>query len=311
MTVSAERHLSAARIVVGLLRIVVGFVTRLILRTVAPERWVVAVSRGAWTTPIEAGRRSRILELPDGIEWADPFPVSVAGTDLLFVEEYVRAEHKGRLAVVELDGDRGWRSVTTILDQATHLSYPLVFEWERAWYLMPEQATTGSLELFVATEFPTGWRHHSTVLDRPAADATIAEIDGRWWMFAAIAASPGAAADELHLFHAATPLGPWTAHVANPVVSDVRTARPAGRPFRRDGVWHRVAQDGAVSYGHAMAILRIDRLDLSGYHETVVDTILPRWAPGIIATHTFNADGDLVALDALRRELRIPRRRSS
>jgi hypothetical protein len=117
-------------------------------------------------------------------------------------------------------------------------------------------------------------------------------------MFAAIAVAGGLAADELHLFHAETPLGPWQPHPMNPVVSDVRSARPAGRVTRRDGEWYRVAQNGAISYGHSIAIIRIDRIDLIDYRETVVDTVLPDWAPRLVATHTLNHDGAVTALDA-------------
>ncbi len=260
------------------------------------------VTRGPTTAA-----RSDFLEAPEGCEWADPFPLRMADRDLVFVEEYVRAARRGRLAVVELDDSkRGWRSVETILDLPTHLSYPFVFEWEGAWYLLPEQANTGGLQLYVAEEFPVSWRWHSTLLDLPAADATIAQIDGRWWMFASMALDDGIAADELHLFHAETPLGPWTAHDRNPVVSDVRTARSGGRLEQRDGAWYRVAQDGEVAYGHSIAIVRIDRIDLAGYAETVVDVIRPDWAPDIIATHTINSADGLTAVDALRAESRLP-----
>ena len=238
------------------------------------------------------------------MEWADPFPLATPGQELLFIEEYVREAHRGRLAVVELDDSaRGWRTVRTILELPTHLSYPLVFQWEGAWYLMPEQAATGSLELYRAEAFPERWIWHSTLLPGvAAADATLAQIDGRWWLFAAIAVGSGTAADELHLFHADSPLGPWIAHARNPVVSDVRTARPAGRLFQRDGRWYRPAQDGAISYGHSIAILRIERIDLHGYQERIIQTIRPTWLPGLVATHTLNADAHLTAIDGMGSE---------
>ena len=309
-----RRTLGAAAIALALVRIVTSFVGRRILRLLAPERWVIAVSREPAPTgedgPTDYGAFGR-LQAPDGMEWADPFPVAIPGQDLLFIEEYVREAHRGRLAVVELDDSaRGWLTVKTVLERPSHLSYPFVFQWEGAWYLMPEQAATGSLELYRADAFPEHWAWHSTLLPGvPAADATLAMIDGRWWLFAAIAVGTGTAADELHLFHAETPLGPWIAHERNPVVSDVRTARPAGRLFQRDGRWYRPAQDGAVSYGHSIAILRIERIDLHGYHERIVRTIRPTWQPGLLATHTLNADGHLTAIDAMVRERRLWRPR--
>ncbi len=287
----------------GLARVVLGYAGRLLRRKLRPERWVVAVSREQ-RDPRRAGEGSfRFLVAPTGREWADPFPLRTPTSDLVFLEEYVRATHRGRLAVVQLDdSERGWRSVDTILDLPTHLSYPFVFEWAGTWYLLPEQAGTGTLQLYIAETFPTVWRWHSVALDRPAADATIVMIDQRWWMFTAITPLGGLTADELHLFHATTPLGPWEPHAQNPVVSDVRTARPAGRVYQQDGVWYRVAQDGAVGYGHSIAIVRIDRLDLDGYLETVVDLIRPDWAPRLMGTHTINSDGDLTTVDALRLE---------
>ena len=241
------------------------------------------------------------------MEWADPFPLQLPGGEpVVFIEEYVRANHRGRISVVHLDdSERGWRRVETVLDLPTHLSYPLVFQWAGAWYLMPEQAATGGLQLYTADDFPSTWRWHSTALAAPAADATIAEIDGTWWLFTAMNRHGGNAADELHLFHGPSPIGPWTAHRRNPVVSDVRTARPGGRIYRSDGVWYRVAQNGALSYGHSLMILRIDRIDQLAYHETAVDTILPNWAPGLMATHTINQEPALTAVDALRAESRV------
>jgi hypothetical protein len=133
-------------------------------------------------------------------------------------------------------------------------------------------------------------------------DATLAQIGDRWWMFANGAIADACVGDELYLFHAPTPLGPWTAHRRNPVVSDVRHARPAGRIFCREGVWYRPAQNSAVSYGHSMTIQRIVTLTPDRYEEREVSRILPDWAPGLTATHTINAIDGLTVIDArLRR----------
>jgi hypothetical protein len=87
-------------------------------------------------------------------------------------------------------------------------------------------------------------------------------------------------------------------------VSDVRTARPAGRLFQHEGAWYRPSQDGTRRYGRAIVISRITRLDFGGYAETPVHRIDADWAPGGLATHTFNRAGPSVFLD-----LSIPERR--
>jgi hypothetical protein len=246
----------------------------------------------------------RIAIPPGELEWADPFPVTAGGTTLLFVEEYVRSRHRGHIAVLELDGGGVRGPSRQVLDLPHHASYPFVFCWEDTWYLMPEQASSGSLQLYRAVEFPTRWAWDRTVLDLPAADATIAEIDGRWWLFTALPGSPGGTPDELHLYHAPSPLGPWEPHVANPVVQDVRTARPAGRIFRDGTAWYRPAQNGGPTYGYSVVLLRIDRLDDARYGETPVREILPGWAPRITATHTVNRAGSRTVIDARLREPR-------
>ena len=242
--------------------------------------------------------RSTIIEPPSGVSWADPFPVEHDGASLLFMEEWDYATRKGRIALMTRAADGSWGDRRTVLERDVHLSYPFVFEWQGEWYLMPEAMAGRTLDLFRATDFPTRWTFDRHVMEGvQVADATIAEIDGAWWLFAAIAQPGGASTDELHLFSGPGPLGPWRPHPANPIVSDVRSGRPAGRLFRHDGAWYRPSQDCTGRYGRAISLSRIDRLDLDGYAETVIDRIDPEWAPGGLGTHTLNRAGRSVLLD--------------
>ena len=50
---------------------------------------------------------------------------------------------------------------------------------------------------------------------------------------------------------------------------------------------------------------RIVRIDTSSYEETEAFKILPDWAEGLIATHTFNVIDGLVVVDGLRRRGRF------
>jgi hypothetical protein len=117
-------------------------------------------------------------------------------------------------------------------------------------------------------------------------------------MFANTAVAGASFWDELHLYHAPTPMGPWTPHRRNPVVSDVRSARPAGTLFQRSGAWYRPSQDCSRSYGSALNIQRILRLDESTYLEETVGRVAPDWAPGLTGVHTVNALGGLTVIDA-------------
>src|SRR5439155_11351074 len=137
-----------------------------------------------------------------------------------------------------------------------------------------------------------------------AVDTTMFEHDGVWWMFCNIG-EPGASNnDELHLFHAPSPLGPWSSHRGNPVRSDIRSSRPAGRPFRSGDAWYRPAQDSSDGYGSRLVMHRIDQIDVTVYRETEVSRLAPDWRPDLVAMHTINAAEGLTVID-----LRIVRSR--
>jgi hypothetical protein len=242
-----------------------------------------------------------MLVPPNDRFWADPFPVHHEGRHYVFLEEFINAKDRAHISVFEVDAKGVAGPMQEVLVTDYHLSYPYVFAWEGDYYMVPETAAIGRVELWKATEFPGSWSRVGVLLDdRPLVDATIAQIAGRWWMFAAGTESGGDAWDELFLYSADTPLGPWKPHARNPVLSDVRSARPAGRPFAIDGVWYRPAQDGSRRYGGAMTIQRIDQLDDLAYRETAVTRIEPHWRRDLVATHTINAAGHLSAIDARR-----------
>ena len=86
-----------------------------------------------------------------------------------------------------------------------------------------------------------------------AVDATIHTQDGRIWLFAGISNGRYSNSDEVAIFFADRLTGPWAPHRNNPVVSDVRCARPAGALFCRAGKLIRPSQDFEVIDGNFAA----------------------------------------------------------
>jgi len=167
--------------------------------------------------------------------------------------------------------------------------------------MIPETAAKGRVELWRAKILPGQWEFDRVLLNTPHVDATLEFIDGRWWMFAAGTEAGGDAWDDLYLYHAAEPTGPWIAHPLNPVVTDVRSARPAGRLFRRGESWYRPAQDGSRSYGSAITIQKVVKLDDTCFEERAVTRLEPLWRSDLIGVHTINVSAGLTVLDARRR----------
>jgi hypothetical protein len=103
----------------------------------------------------------------------------------------------------------------------------------------------------------------------------------------------------LHIYYSATPLGPWKPHQRNPVKSDVRNSRPAGRLFYWNGELYRPAQDSSQRYGYAMTINRVVRLTPDDFVEEEVSKVLPHWRKDLRGTHTLNICEDLTVIDCL------------
>jgi hypothetical protein len=204
---------------------------------------------------------------------------------------------------MEIDAEHGAREPVTVLKRDYHLSYPFVFEWQGEVYLLPETSADRKVQLFRCRSFPAAWEEDRVLLDGVnAVDATLAEVDGRWWMFVNIGAPDAGNWDELHLYWADSPLGPWTPHRRNPVKSDCRAARPAGRLFRWQGDLHRPAQNCAGRYGAAIALHKILRLTPEAYAEEHVADLVPEWAE---RAHTLNTGGGLHVVDVLQRRRRL------
>jgi hypothetical protein len=240
-------------------------------------------------------------ELPlrdQGYGCADPFPVRWRDGDYVFAEEIEPNGH-GRLAVYSRDGTAPWRNPPALIaDTEHHLSYPCVFEHDDAFFLIPESQENGRVELWRAEEFPERW-----VLDTVFAenvhlvDTTPLQFEGRWYFFTAAADG----ATELLLFHSTDLRGPWIAHPANPICTDVRASRMAGHFFRRDGRLIRPGQDGSGSYGRAIRLLEVDRLSPDEYAEREVERIDASWHRRSERTHTLNASDTLEAMDGWQR----------
>ena len=246
------------------------------------------------------------LAPPKGGFWADPFPLQVDGRNYIFFEELPYGAPKAHISVVEVDRHGNASAPRKVLERDYHLSYPFLLEEGGELYMIPETADNATVEVYRCVDFPTKWKLERVLLDGlRCADATLHREGDRWWMFTT-ATRPGGADinDELHLFSADRVLGDWKPHRANPVKSDVRSARPAGRLFRRGDRLYRPGQIGAPLYGSGIALHRVERLTPDEYVESEDRRIVPESAP-FLGIHTINRAGDLSVADAFRRRARF------
>lgn len=242
------------------------------------------------------------LRPPPDRFWADPFPLRVDDRYFALFEELQFSGERGYIRAVEIGPSGALGEPVTVLDRPFHLSYPFVFKHEGAFYMLPEMCLEGRLELYRAVRPPFEWVLDRIVMDNAyLIDATLANIDGRWWLFACRFVPGLREWNDLVLFHSDSPFGPWLPHAANPVVSDVRCARPAGALYTVNGAWYRPAQDCTRTYGGALTIRRITRLTDTEYEEEEFKRIDPPPSGVLEGVHSLNRAASLTMIDMKRR----------
>ncbi len=237
---------------------------------------------------------------PHGSEFADPFAVEEDGRHFIFFEEVPAATARGRISALEVLGPRECGVPFPVLEAKHHLSYPVVFNHNGEWFLLPESSASHRVSLFQAVRFPDEWEHCANLVeDLPVVDTTPFHLDGTWYFFTTTRA-PNV---ETFLFYSDRLDGRWQYHPWNPVCSEAVRARGAGQLFLADGKLVRPSQDHSSGYGSGIVLNEILRLTKTEYEERPFRTIRPDWLPGLIGTHTLNRDSAYEVVDGLRLEM--------
>lgn len=235
--------------------------------------------------------------------FADPHIIQKAETYYVFVEEFSAVKGKGHISFIEIDETGHWKAPVKVLEKDYHLSYPFLFEWDGKNYMIPESRANRTIDLYECTTFPTEWKFKKCLIKNVSAvDTTLIYYFNKWWLFTGIAEHEGAAPNvELFLFFTDDIFsGNWISHPQNPIVSDVKRARPAGSIFFRDGRLIRPSQDCSKLYGYGFDLNEIVVLSESNYCEKKIMSVRPGWDKEILATHTFSTCNNLTVIDAFR-----------
>jgi hypothetical protein len=279
----------------------IGSVSRKVWHSTAKRRqWILLFCFDAsLSTPLSEYKK--IIPPPDRF-WADPHIVMHKGRYFIFVEELIFSTGKAHISAFEIDENGMKGKPIQVLSEKHHLSYPFVFESNNDLFMIPESNASNCIPLYRCEQFPDKWRHVENLMDDVSAvDTTLHFQNGRWWLFAGSRDRVGASLnDELCIFSSDRLLnGQWIPHRDNPVISDVRRARPAGSLFVEDGVLFRPSQNSSYHYGYGLNINRITELSDSAYEEETIKRIIPNFAPDIKGTHTFSRLGRLTVVDAI------------
>ncbi|MFK5986459.1 MAG: hypothetical protein QM479_13690 [Pseudomonadota bacterium] len=249
----------------------------------------------------------KVMMPPKNKLWADPHLVFENNRYYIFLEELEYVNNKGYLSVIEMDLKGNYKAPVKIIETPQHLSYPFIFKVEGNYYMIPESQENKQIDLYQCRSFPYQWEFKKTLMKNVrAADSTLIFYNKKWWLFTAIAVSSEFTEyneysfdSELFLFYADDfCTDQWQAHPLNPIVSDVKNARPAGKLFYKNNKLYRPAQDCSVIYGYATNFNEISILSETDYKEESISSITPDWHESIKGTHTYSQEGELTIIDA-------------
>jgi hypothetical protein len=240
--------------------------------------------------------RVRWLQVRRNSVAADPFLVRWQNQLILLTENIHKFNNRGFIEAWRIQDEKA-TPLGKVIDEAVHLSYPYILEWQGSIYCIPEQARAHAIVLYRAVNFPMTWERIGEMLSGvDAIDPTLFRYGSFWWL-----AYTDASIDRhgrMMLWYSSELLGPWMPHALNPVKIDPRSSRGAGPVFLYDGHLVRPAQDCSGEYGARIVFNRINRLTPTEFHEDVIGELKPDPnGPYPAGLHTICRDGDIAVVD--------------
>ena len=224
--------------------------------------------------------------LPKATSGPIHLPLNTTASPGPFSKTIPTREKRAVIACAEISPQGELESAAPCLDHpGHHYSYPHIFRAGSEIFMIPESLDSKSVDLFRCQQFPDKWVRELTLLKGKFVDTTIWEHEGLWWM-TTTSATPSSRAGSLLLFYSTSPTGEWHFHPANPISTDIRNNRGAGRVFRSYDRLVRPSQSGAPTYGYAIAYHEITELSIDRYCERHLRTITPRTLGGTFGQFT-------------------------
>jgi len=239
-------------------------------------------------------------EAEKSVYHADPFGFIKDDQFHVVCEEYDYKNAKGKL--VSLQVDRQSNHVvkkSTALEKEYHLAFPYLFEHENTQYCIPENSVGGNVDLYKYDSSDGELVFEQSLVENLAAvDPSLFYYQGFWWLFFT---DKIATNERLHIWYSKSLKGPYTSHANNPVKVDIRSSRPAGKPFILDGKLLRPAQDCSVRSGRRICINEVLKLSATDFSEKEYTILNPaRSSKFKDGMHTFCITDGAVIVDGKR-----------
>jgi len=240
------------------------------------DQWNIGVIKNKPHSFLEESIEPKINWLPLNsrkVFYADPCAIETDNGLDIFLEEYPYKDGKGIISYSKYHN--GHFSVPEpILEEDFHLSYPYIFVHNNLKYIIPESFEANKVMLYQAVDYPNKWKMVKVLIDEYAGiDNTILNYNGTWWMFSSD--KNDGSSHNLNLFFADDLFSEWNPHPCNPIKTDVRSSRSAGKPFIHNNNIYRPSMNYEDKNEGSITINLINDLSKNSYKETSVKSIMP------------------------------------
>jgi hypothetical protein len=238
--------------------------------------------------------------------FADPFVSKYHNRNIVFFEDFDLTKNKACISALEINSDKSYELLGTVLEENFHLSYPYVFKHENNLFMCPESHKNNDIRLYKCKEYPMKWEFQKVLIKNVCAgDTNIFFHNEKWWLFTNIDSSDlsqyvGNEHDsELHIYYADNLYSDqWRRHKGNPVIFDSNYARNGGKIVNQDGILYRVYQTHDFNnYGKGFGVTKITKLTAEDFEEVKLFQIEPNFYKDITGTHHFSFENNLAVFD--------------
>lgn len=234
--------------------------------------------------------------IPEANYWcADPFIIKDGDSTYIFCEYCPSDSNKGTIAVGEYKNG-AIKKMRIIIEQCYHMSYPCVFKYDSAFYMIPETAQNKTIELYKAKRFPYEWELIKVLKENIRCfDSTVFMNDDELLV---IASRLDGKKNKICIFK--LDMEYKTVHLINETDDD-GTGRPAGNIIFANNKLIRPAQVSTRKYGESISFKEITSLK-SDYKEKTIfqmqgKDIIVKSEKKVDRIHTFNRISNVEIID--------------
>lgn len=213
--------------------------------------------------------------------FADPFILEVDEENIyVLVEDFLRSKDKAHISLLTVARkDYQLKKLEVVLEESTHLSFPIYFRDGNKIIIYPENGASGSLKMYEFDAEKRKFQYTYTLIEKKLADAVLFSINDTLYL---ISTEDEEINGKTLNFYQKTERGYELAHQ---VKFEKKIARNAGAWFSFNGKYYRPAQNCELRYGAAMEIQEFIPIDFSFNTIRRIEPTSKQYALGI---HTFN-----------------------